>query len=117
MNRVLIHRSVGAALILSGLIIFVLKALSFSDAQKNWDFWASPDSGAIWFVGIVILETVFLVSRITLGYLVYLRKNIGTSLFYPLAVITSVSGLSGILLVVVVLVLRFLQGGVHAAKT
>ncbi|ADZ90926.1 hypothetical protein [Marinomonas mediterranea] len=117
MNRVLIQKGIGAALILSGVALLVLKISSASEAQQSWDFWASPESGGMLFVGAVALELVFLVSRFTLGYFVYQCKNMGPWLFYPLALLTSVSGLSGIVLVAAVLALRFWQGRVHASKT
>ena len=117
MNRALIQKGIGAALILSGLVLLALKISSTSEAQQSWDSWASPESGGMLFVGVLALELAFLVSRFTLGYFVYQSKNMGPWLFYPLAILTAVSGLSGIVLVAAVLALRFWQGGVHAAKT
>jgi hypothetical protein len=67
--------------------------------------------------GVLAVELALLVSRFTLGYFVYKNANMGPWLFYPLAILTAVSGLSGIVLVAAVLALRFWQGGVHAAKT
>jgi len=117
MNRLFIQKGIGAALIFSGLALLVLKVSSIPGAQQSWDSWASPENGTMWFVGVVALELTFLVSRFALGYFVYLGKSTGPWLFYPLAALTAVSGLSGIVLVAAVLVLRFWQGGVHAVKT
>ncbi|MBE7215957.1 hypothetical protein MK852_16185 [Shewanella benthica] len=117
MNRALIQKGIGSALILSGLVLLVLKVSSISDSHQTWDSWASPENGTMWFIGVLVLELVFLASRFILGYFVYLSKNMRPWLIYPLAVLTAVSGLSGIVLVAAVLVLRFWQGGVHTSKT
>jgi len=117
MNRALIQKGIGGALVLSGVVLFVLKVSSTSEARQGWDSWASPESGVMWFVGVLALEVAFLVSRFVLGYFVFQSKNMGPWLFYPLAILNAVSGLSGIVLVAAVLVIRFWQGGVHAVKT
>jgi hypothetical protein len=117
MNRASIEKGIGAALILSGLVLLILKVSSISQAQQSWDNWASPESGAMWFIGAVVAELTFLAARFTLGYFVYQSKISRAWLFYPLAVLTAVSGLSGIILVAAALALRFLQGEAHAAKT
>ncbi len=117
MNRALIQKGIGVALIVSGLVLLALKISSMSEAQQSWDSWASPESGTMWFIGSLVLELLFLISRFSLGYFTYLGKHVGPWFFYPLAVLTAVSGVTGIVLVAAVLVLRFWQGGVHAAKT
>ncbi|WP_157035570.1 hypothetical protein [Marinobacter psychrophilus] len=117
MNRAMIQKGIGGVLILIGLVLLVLKVSSISETQQGWETWASPGNGALWFTGVLAVELTFLISRFTLGYFVYQSKNIGPWLFYPLAILTTISGLSGIILVTAVLALRFWQGGVHAAKT
>ncbi len=117
MSRALIQKGIGGALMLSGLVLLALKVSSISETQQGWDAWASPGSGTLWFIGVLAVELIFLISRFTLGYFVCQSKNIGPWLFYPLAMLTAISGLAGIVLVAAVLALRFWQGGVHAAKT
>jgi len=117
MNRAIIKKGIGIALIISGLILLALKVSSLGEAREGWNAWASPDSGFLWFLGALTLELVLLGCRLMLGYLLYSGKNISTWSFYPLAVLTAVSGLSGIILVIATLVMRFWPGGSHAAET
>ncbi|HEY7886071.1 MAG TPA: hypothetical protein VIC08_14095 [Cellvibrionaceae bacterium] len=116
MSRALTYKIIGAALILSGLILLVLKASNISAAQQSWDSWASPESGTLWFVGALAVELAFLGARFALGYFVYLRKSVRPVLFYPLVVLTALSGLSGALLAAPVLIFRFWNGGLPEAK-
>lgn len=116
MNRELIQRLIGGALVLSGVVLFVLKVLSIPEARESWAAWASPESGMMWFVGALFLDLIFLLSRLALGYLVFLDRRIRPWLFYPLAAITAISGLSGLALVLAAVVLRWWPGGSYAAK-
>jgi hypothetical protein len=117
MNRELIQKLIGGALVLSGVVLLVLKVLSISEARESWAAWASPEGGMIWFIGALVLELVFLLARFILGYLVFLNGRIKPWLFYPLAAITALSGLSGAALVLAALALRWWRGGSYAAKT
>lgn len=76
MNRELIQKLIGGALVLSGVVLLVLKVLSISEARESWAAWASPESGMIWLVGALVLELVFLLARFILGYLVFLSGRI-----------------------------------------
>lgn len=111
------QKIIGGTLIFSGVVLLILQVISFSEARESWGVWASPESGAMWFAGALVLELVFLLSRFALGYLVFLNGRITPWLFYPLGALTAVSGLSGIVLVLAALALRFWQGGAYVAKT
>lgn len=117
MNRAKIKKGIGVALIISGLILLVLKVSRLGEALEGWNAWASPDSGFLWFLGALTLELVLLGCRLMLGYLLYSGKSISAWSFYPLAVLTAVNGLSGIILVIATLIMRFWPRGSHAAET
>jgi len=113
----MIKKGIGVALIISGLILLVLKVLNLGEAREGWNAWASPDSGFLWFLGALTFELVLLGCRLMLGYLLYSGKNISVWSFYPLAVLTALSGLSGIVLVITTLIMRFWPRGSHASET
>ncbi|SER23251.1 hypothetical protein SAMN05421690_101378 [Nitrosomonas sp. Nm51] len=113
----MIKKGIGVALIISGLILLVLKVLNLGEARESWNAWASPDSGFLWLLGALTLELVLLSCRLMLGYLLYRGKNISVWSFYPLAVLTALSGLSGIVLVIATLIMRFWPRGSHAVET
>lgn len=117
MNRKLIQNLIGGALVLSGIVLLILKVLSISEAREGWAAWAAPESGTVWFIGALVLELVFLLARFLLGYLVFLSGRINPWAFYPLSVITSLSGPSGAALVLAALAVRWWRGGSYLAKT
>lgn len=117
MNRELIQQVIGGALVLSGVMLLILKVLSISEAREGWAAWASPESGTMWFIGALVLELVFLSVRFLLGYLLFLNGRIKPWVFYPLAAITALSGLSGAVLVLAALAVRWWRGGSYAEKT
>jgi len=117
MIRVLIQKGIGVALILSGLILLTLKIINIPESIETANAWAAPKSGTTWFIGFLVIEFVLLAARFALGYLVYINQQMSPWLFYPLASLICVSGLSGIILIATVIVLRFLQGHTHATKT
>jgi small-conductance mechanosensitive channel len=117
MNRALLQKGIGLALILSGVILLALKIMSLPEAKESWDAWASPNSGTLLFIGALVAESLFLVARFFLGYFHLKSKYLGPRVFYPLVVLVALSGLSGIILVVASVALRFGQGQVYAAKT
>ncbi len=117
MNRALVQKGIGLALVLSGVVLLALKITSLSDAKESWDAWASPNSGTLLFVGVLAAELLFLASRFFLGYVHLKNKHLGPWSFYPLVVFVALSGLSGIILGVASLAIRFWQGQGHAAKT
>ncbi len=114
MNRVLVQRGIGVALILSGLVLLTLKIISIPESIETANSWAAPESGTAWFIGFLLIELLLLAARFALGYLVYVNQQISPWFFYPSAVLIGVSGLSGIILAASVIVLRFLQGRTHA---
>lgn len=116
MNRELIQQLIGGALVVSGFVLLVLKVLSISEIRESWDAWASPEIGTIWFIGALVLELVFLLARLLLGYLVFLNGRIKPWLFYSLAALTALSGLSGAALVLSALALSWWRGSSYAEK-
>lgn len=117
MDRALIQKGLGIALILSGLVLLVLKLLSVPEAQQSWDTWAAPDSGTSLFIVALVAESVLLAARFALGFFVYLNIQLGPWLFYTLAVLVAISSITGIILVLVCVLFRFLQGQDHAKET
>ena len=117
MNRALAQKVIGMALVLSGVILLALKITSIPEAKENWDAWASPGSGTLVFIGVLAAELIFLAARFFLGYIHFKSKHLGPWSFYPLVVFVALSGLSGIILGVASLAIRFWQGQGHAAKT
>lgn len=100
----------------SGVVLLVLKVLSIPEARQSWAVWAQPESGMMWFVGASLLELIFLLSRFVLGYLLFLNRSIRAWLFYPLAAITALSGISGVALVLAALALRWWSRGSYATE-
>ena len=117
MNRALIQRGLGVALILSGLVLLVLKVLSIPEARQSWDSWAAPDSGTALFIGALAFESVLLAGRFALGYCIYSNKHLGPWLFYALAVLVAISGVTGIILAAACIAIRLSSNPGHAVKT
>jgi hypothetical protein len=117
MNQQLVQKSIGIALILSAIILLVLKLLSLSGAGINIDAWANPENSTLWLIGIVIVELIFIVSRFVLGYVIFKSIRVSVFVFYPLVITTAISGLSGLVLGLVVLYLRLWQSWSNAKKT
>jgi small-conductance mechanosensitive channel len=117
MNRALVQKLIGLALILSGVVLLALKITSIPEAKENWGAWASQSSGTFLFIGVLAAELLFLAARFLLGYVCLTGKWLGPRGFYPLIVLVALSGLSGIILGVASLAIRFWQGQGYAAKT
>ena len=117
MNRALIQKVIGLALVLSGVVLLALKITNIPDAKESWDAWASPNSGTFLFIGVLAAELLFLAARFFLGYIHFKSKHLGPWSFYPLVVFVALSGLSGIILGAASIAIRFWQGQGHAAKT
>jgi small-conductance mechanosensitive channel len=117
MNRALAQKVIGLALVLSGVVLLVLQITSIPEAKKNWEAWASPSSGTFFFIEVLAAELLFLAARFFLGYVHLTGKHLAPRSFYPLVVFVALSGLSGAVLGVASLAIRFWQGQGHAAKT
>lgn len=118
MNRGLIEKGIGLALVLSGIIILVLKAISIPEAKEGWSSFASPNDGTALLAGVLVIELLFLAARFFLGYIHFQNKHLRPWVFYPIVVIVAISGLSGIILAIGCLASRLWQGqGHHVAKT
>ncbi len=111
------QKFIGGALVVSGVVLSVLAVLSIPETRQSWASWAQPEGGVMWFVGALFLELIFLLSRFVLGYLLFLNRRIRPWLFYPLAGITALSGLSGVVLVLAVLALRWWPRGSYVAES
>ena len=116
MNRTTIKKLIAVGLIVSGLILLILKIYNLPSAYKSWETFAEPHAAFPYFAAAVALEILFLAARFTLGYMVYIGKNITGWLFYPLSVFTAFGGLTGVLLVVALLVERYWPLQEHANK-
>ena len=110
------QKLIGGALVVSGVVLLVLKVLSIPETRQSWAAWAQPESGLMLFVGSLLIELIFLISRFALGYLLFLNRRIRPWFFYPLAAITALSGLSGVVLVIAVLALRLWPRGSYVAE-
>ncbi len=117
MNRALVQKGIGLALVLSGAVLLALKITSIPEAKESWDAWASPNSGTFLFIGVLAAELLLLAARFFLGYVHLKCKDLGPWGFYPLVVFVALSGLSGIILAVASLAIRFWQAQGHAEKT
>lgn len=106
MSRLIIRKGIGLTLIASSIVILVLKLSNISQARDSINAWALPEDSALIFIAVLIFELVMLVSRFTLGYFIYQSNNIKPWVLYPLAVLTIISGLTGVALVFTFLVLR-----------
>ena len=109
MNRTLVHKVIGQALILSGAVLLALKIMNISEAKESWDAWASPTSGTVFFIGALTAELLFLAARFFLGYVHLKNKDLGPWVFYPLLLFVLLSGLSGIILALASLAILFWQ--------
>jgi hypothetical protein len=94
----LLKKILGTMLILSGLVLALLKLSSLPEARGAADAWAYPESGLLWFIAGLAIEFMFLLARFILGYFVYTAKPISSWAFYLLAVMVSLSGLTGMVL-------------------
>ena len=117
MNRAFVKKGIGLALVLSGAVLLALKITSLPEAKESWSAWASPNTGTFLFIGVLATELLFLAARFFLGYVHLKSKDLGPWGFYPLVVFVALSGMSGIILGVASLVIRFCQGQGHAEKT
>lgn len=117
MSRARIQEGTGLLLILSGIVILILNIMSISEAKESWDAWAYPNSGTYLFIGAMVAEVIFLSSRFFLGYAHFKSKQLGPWVFYPLVVLVALSGLSGIVLGVACLSIRFWQRQSYAPNT
>jgi len=111
------QKGVGVALIASGILLLILKLSDLPEARESWEAWASPKSGAPWFVGALAVEAVLLASRIALGYFVYLGRAIRPWAFFLLVLLTAANGLSGIALAIAALALQYWPRSAHEAET
>ena len=117
MNRRLVKKGVGLALVLSGVVLLALKITSIPVAKESWDAWASPSSGTSFFIGALTAESLLLAARFFLGYVHLKGKQLGPLGFYPLVVFVALSGVSGVILGLASLATRFWRGQSHAPKT
>lgn len=117
MNRALAQKGIGLALVLSGVVLLALKITSIPEAKESWDALASPNNGTFLFIGALAAELLLIGARFFLGYVHLMGKHLNPWSFYPLVVFVALSGLSGIILGVASLAIRFWQGQGHAAKT
>ena len=122
MNKELIFKILGLALILSACMLAVIKVSSIPDAHYQINAWLQPDEGsndALFILsGVLLFELVLLVSRFVLGYCLYCKKSLNNWQFYPLVILVCISGFyfTGIILSLAAIVLRQYQ--VHnEAKT
>lgn len=111
------QKGVGLALILSGVMLLALKIMSLPEAKESWNAWADPSSGTSLLIVMLLAESLFLAARFFLGYILFKSMHLQSWAFYPLVVLLALSGLSGIVLGVACLAIRFWQGQGHAAKT
>lgn len=117
MNRKLVQKGIGLALVLSGVVLLALKITSIPVAKESWGAWASPSSGTFFFIGALTAESLLLAARFFLGYVHLKGKQLGPLGFYPLVVFVALSGVSGVILGLASLATRFWRGQSQAPKT
>ncbi|HLV18897.1 MAG TPA: hypothetical protein VKY70_15680 [Pseudomonas sp.] len=98
MHRDRASKVVGATLLLSGLALAMFKAAEVAAFVDGVQAWAMPDDGEAWLWGLLLFELVLLVARVALGILLYRRIPLAAGVFYSLAALVALSGLSGLVL-------------------
>src|SRR5690606_35500771 len=98
MHRDRASKVVGATLLLSGLALAMFKAAEVAAFVDGVQAWALPDDGEAWLWGLLLFELVLLVARVALGILLYRRIPLAAGVFYSLAELVALSGLSGLVL-------------------
>ena len=117
MKPVYLEKMAGAALILSELIVFIHKVMSIPEALESANSWAAPDDGTLWFIGLITLEIIWLTARLALGLSLLLQRPLKPWLFYLLLLIVGTSGLTGLIISVALMIMRFWYGRLYSVKT
>ncbi len=117
MKQVFIEKAAGAFLILSELIVIIPKILSVPEALESASSWAAPDDGTLWFIGLLSLEIIWLSARFALGLSLLLQRPLKPWLFYLLLLILGSSGLTGLIISVALMIMRFWYGRLYSVKT
>lgn len=114
MNRDVISKIIGIALIASAIILLLLKLESIPNAYNSMEAWLSPDGepNTIYLIlsGILAFEVLLLAGRSLLGYFLFVGKKLNVVAFYTLVSVVAISGISGIVFSLSVVILRHYRG-------
>lgn len=101
-------RLLGAAFILSGLIVLAVKIAGLPELQAQWQQWAAPESGTGMLVAHIIFDAILLGARLLLGIWLLNDRRIDLVVFYPLALLAALGGVSASALVALAIIHRLM---------
>jgi hypothetical protein len=106
-SRTLVQRVLGVLLLFSALLYVLMLIFRMPELQQtNAEFINEANAG--WsFITSIATTIVFVFSRLTLGYVVYLNKPLAHWLFFSLCLLTLISGGIGFVLAIAALMVRF----------
>lgn len=83
-----------------------IKIYQLPQTKAGWDQWAAPESGTTMLAMHLLMDSTFLSFRLLLAWYLLRRRTLVLHWFFPLVLLIALSGLSGALVALVVLVHR-----------